>query len=692
MEISAIVVGLITSIVANFFFSYRAIFRFVSDYRRRLILLKFWKIPTSSQRKAYIFYPSYPNPRVGRTEKKLGFYLSDEDAKAIEILENNLTKLGFDCYRRMLTESFDTKQPIPKDGIAVLVCGPKLDVLTNRIVYDPWIGGNPISSWFYLRFNEVMGIKLSYNGSAERKEYAVPILGNFHSHQDESPEKDMDSGLLIRFEYEQQYYYLCWGIHGPGTLGAVKASLDPSILSKMPLKSSDIIAKVDSKIDKNSGDVTITAEGQVLKANKEKPSSHKPNPFEIDAWLPAERQVYGLSYLWATEKNIRSIKSGKYNNITPVAAELDLSSKCVYNCKWCPYQENRKDYCLSDEEKGINIVNKLSQFGVRLVVLTGGGEPLLSPCVEKVVETCRKNKMIVTLYTNGYLLNDLRAYHLMSRGISEIRISLDDVSSYENYNIVHGLSKDNPDAFETVKNNFQRLVSLRTRIGFGTRIGASFLISDKTIQNIVTSAKILRKWMQRFGPLDYIVIRPAVNYWPGDAAHNKYYSRKSEDEAKLSEAVDILKDGVARHTIISQQRFKDLDEAKPINGYKRCLSPLLWMNIGPDGSAYLCCETKHNENFLLGNILSDSLDKIFKSTVIKQRMTIPFGSAGCPILLCKPSMLNLLFNNIENNRSRKDRRLPDGIVNWLDEVAKYSCKTGVSEMFIPSVSGFYEEC
>lgn len=691
MEVSTIIIGLVTSIVANLIFSYKLVLRYISEYRRQLIMLKFWKTQTRQLKKAYIFYPSYPNPRVGRTEKKLGFYLSDEDAKAVELLEKSLTDIGFRCQRIMLTENFDTKQPIPKDGIAVLVCGPKLDLVTNRIVYDPWTGGSPISSWFYLRFNKVMGVILSYDGRSERKEYDVQDFGKFHSPQDERPEKDFDTGLLIRFEVDQQYFYLCWGIHGPGTLGTVKASLEPSILKKLPLKSADIIAKVDSKIDKNSGDVTVTAVGRPLKANKDIPSDTKPNPFKIDSWLPAERQVYGLSYLWATEKNIKWIKTGKYKNITPVAAELDLSLKCIYDCSWCPYREDRKNIYLDDGKKGIDIVNRLSQFGVKLIVLTGGGEPLVSPCVETVVETCRKNKMLVTLYTNGFLLNDTRAFYIMSRGVSEIRISLDDVSSNENYNNIHGLPKNKLDALETVKKNVQRLISLRTRNGFGTRIGASFLISDNTIHNLTTSAKNLRKWIERVGPFDYIVVRPAVNYWPGGDAHNRYFSRDADSKENLTEALEVFKDGVARHLIVSWQRFRDLGEIKHNSGYDKCLSPLLWMNIGPDGSAYLCCETKHKHNFLLGNILTDSLDKLFKSSVIKQRMTIPFGSAGCPVLLCKPSMLNLLFNNIEKRRSKKDSRLPLTVVKWLDEVAKYSCRTGVSEMFIPSVSGIYEE-
>jgi MoaA/NifB/PqqE/SkfB family radical SAM enzyme len=484
----------------------------------------------------------------------------------------------------------------------------------------------------------------------------------------------------------------------------VKVALDPTCLAKFPLRSPNIIAVVQAeKTDEISRDVLAEALGYPLTKRDILPIT-KPDPFSPGAWLPAERPVYGLSYLWATTDNVKNVKEGNYSQLTPVAAEFDVSLYCHYNCSWCPYREDRTGDILKDDEKALAIVEKLAESGVRLVVLTGGGEPLESNCVEAVAERCMHHKMLVTLYTNGLLLNDLRAYHLMSRGISEIRISLDDVSDLENYMAAHGiegvnitdywdvrgLNKDH-NAMEVIEENTRQLLGLRARNGFSTRIGASFLVSDTTLPNLAKSVETLSKWLYKVGPFDYVVIRPAVKYWSGGESHNAYFKGSKADFQMLKEAARQFKEkGVARHIFISWQRFRDMKKDSP-HAYCKCLASTLWLNIGPDGTAYLCCETKRKRNFNLGNILIEPLDKLLKSPLINAKRSIPLGAAGCPVLLCKPSVFNQLFSEIEKNRNKDDGSLPEDINIWLDKVAEYNRNSGISETLIPSVSGIYEE-
>ncbi|MDI6777117.1 MAG: radical SAM protein [Syntrophales bacterium] len=692
MEFKEIIIMLLISVTANLLFFGKKIYLFLRDWRHRRILSQFWGVPEGRSKKAYIFYPTYPNPRVDRTEK-IGYYLSDEDAKTVELLQRNLVKLGFDCQRKEVSELFNADHPVPRDGIIILVCGPKLDPTTNQVVDDPWIGGNPVSSWFYRCYHKKMGIELLYNPEFKRKQYQIPIpfLGSetLYSPQDERPQENIDRGLLVRFKVDQQFFFLCWGIHGSATLGTVKVALDPAYLAKFSLHSPNIIAVVQAeKIDEISGDVLAGAVGYPL-PEKDITPILKPDPFSPGAWLPAERPVYGLSYLWATTGNVENVKKGNYVQLAPVAAEFDASLYCPYNCSWCPYRQDRTGEILKDEKKALAIVDKIAESGVRLVVLTGGGEPLESNCVEAVAERCRHHKMLVTLYTNGLLLNDLRAYHLMSRGVSEIRISLDDVSSVENYMAIHGLRKDQRKAMEDVEYNTRQLLGLRARNGFSTRIGASFLVSDKTLSNLERSAVTLSKWLHKVGPFDYVAIRPAVKYWPGGEPHNAYFKGGDADFNMLKKAAQQFKEkGVARHIFISWQRFRDLNKYSP-NAYGKCLASTLWLNIGPDGTAYLCCETKHKSSFKLGNILEKPLDELLKSALINATRSIPFGSAGCPVLLCKPSALNQLFDEIESYR--KDGSLPEHICKWLNAVAEYNLESGTTALLIPSVSGIYEE-
>lgn len=679
----AITAGLILKVIYNF----KRIIQYLLGFRSRRILLKFWGVPKGRSKKAYIYYPSYPNPRVGRTENPLGYYVSAADTRAVEMLEQKLSELGFKC-ERLTTEKIDTKQPIPKnDGIVILVCGPKLDTTTNKVVYDPWIGGNPVSSWFYLRYHKAMQMKLSYDHAKGRKEYEFPEVEGVY----EQTEKEFDKGLLVKMKIEGRLFFLCWGIHDTATLGALNLALDPESLKRSKLLHASNIMAVVTASKTNNRVVSQTVNWHQLNVIIAPPTETKPAPFKLNESLDIETPVYGLSYLWATENNVRNVKKGNYAQLEPVAAEFDTSLSCPYNCDWCPYKEDRKKGgVLEDKEKALAIVDKLKYCGVKLVVLTGGGEPLVSKCVEVVVEHCRYYEMKVILYTNGLLLDDLRAYHLMSRGISEIRISLDDVSSVDNYIAVHGINSSVRDinAMEIVEKNTRKLLGLRARNGFSTIIGASFLVSDKTLPNLKKSAETLSNWLREVGPFDYVIIRPAVKYWPDiDESRNIFFNYGDDDFQILEEAAQQFKEkGVARHIFISRQRFKDLQQ-NGFEAYSKCRASTIWMNIGPDGEAYLCCETKHKPDLSLGNILSVSIDYLQDKALNKISNEVFFDS--CPVLLCKPSALNQLFSDIELERKKHKGIMPEKTRNWLDKLEAHNQNV---ETIIPSVSGIYEEC
>jgi MoaA/NifB/PqqE/SkfB family radical SAM enzyme len=661
------------------FFSRRKLINFWSEQNRDP--LKFWE--KNKEKKAYIYYPSYPNPRVGRTAHASGYYISSADAKAAELLAQTLSNLGFKC-ERLTTEKIDTKHPIPSgDGIVILVCGPKLDTTTNRVVYDPWTGGNPISSWFYLRYHKSIGIKLSYNHHSGRKEYEIPDDGSTITIHDEPPDKGIDSGLLVKLKIDGRLYFLCWGIHETATLGAVSLALDPGFLNKSKqFHSPDILAVVTAH--KNNDTINPTAKWYDLNIITSPDRETKPAPFKLNEYLDIETPVYGLSYLWATKENIEKVKNGNYAQLAPVAAEFDTSLSCPYNCIWCPYKADRTGTVLEDMNTALQIVEKLNELSIKLIVLTGGGEPLMSKHVETIVERCRHHEMNIILYTNGLLLDDLRAYHLMSRGISEIRISLDDLSSVENYNAVHGINTNT--AMEIVEKNTRKLIELRAQNGFNTRIGASFLVSDKTLHNLEKSVETLSKWLDEVGPFDYVIIRPAVKYWPDRTElSNALLNFREDDVEKLKKAARQFKvKGAARHIFISWQRFKDINHSNS-NAYSKCRASTLWMNIGPDGKVYLCCETKHKSDFSLGNILSSSISHLQKETLGKVSNDAFLNR--CPVLLCKPSALNQLFNDIESER-RKYKEISANTCDWLDQLSAYNKDT---EILIPSVSGIYEE-
>ena len=80
------------------------------------------------------------------------------------------------------------------------------------------------------------------------------------------------------------------------------------------------------------------------------------------------------------------IKDGK---IIPIHVQLIPTNKCNLNCKFCSCGDRRKDLELTLEEckKVIDIVSKR---GTKSITITGGGEPLLHPDINKIIRYAGK--------------------------------------------------------------------------------------------------------------------------------------------------------------------------------------------------------------------------------------------------------------------------------------------------------------
>lgn len=423
-------------------------------------------------------------------------------------------------------------------------------------------------------------------------------------------------------------------------------------------------------------------------------SIQKPNPYKINGYIPPNQSVLGQGYIWATKHNVEAIKDGDYSRLRPVAAEFDLSTKCIYHCPWCAYRESKEagGDIMQDDQTAERVVEELGKAGVRLLVLTGGGEPLLADSLEHTVREARRRCMYVTLYTNGYLLDRKRSDKLLAADISEIRISLNDVSSQAAYEQAHGAKSGSNLLVAKITDNLLDLLRACKDVKYKPRVGASFVLVDSSAQNLAQSLCALESKLKHANlSLDYTLIRPAVNYWPSDRADYRKYLTNPHDALKKAQEAQAFFSALGLLGIIqiSPSRFLDMYEEESGPKYPKCLASNTWMNIGPDTTAYLCCETKHMPKFALGSVLNNSIDNLLNSKVAKYMREIPGSTSKCPTRLCKPSEQNIIFNKIESLRDKRTGILPETIIHWLDAMnhwAEQSQQDGI----ITSVSGQYE--
>lgn len=439
-------------------------------------------------------------------------------------------------------------------------------------------------------------------------------------------------------------------------------------------------------------------------------SNKKPHPYKLNQFIPSSESIPGQGYIWATRHNVEAIKDGDYFRVRPVAAEFDLSTKCIYHCPWCAYRDAKESggIIMQDDCEAEDVVEKLGNAGVRLLVLTGGGEPLLAGhldhtvALENIVREARRRCMYVILYTNGYLLSRKRSQALLASDISEIRISLNDVSSQSAYEQAHGTKNEGKISVNTVLNNLLDLLREREGTKHKPIVGVSFVLVDSSANNLTQSLSVLESQLNKFTlSIDYTVIRPAVNYWPNDRVDYKKYLTNPDDARKKAEAAQasftpsLLEGnemkGPLGTILISSSRFRAMIDEESGSKYSRCLAASTWMNIGPDKIAYLCCETKHMPEYALGSLQSlkksDKLCSLFDSGIAKYMRETPGSTSKCPTRLCKPAEQNIIFNEIESLRDMQTGTLPSEVIHWLDAM-NYWAEQEAGKL--SSVSGQYD--
>lgn len=110
---------------------------------------------------------------------------------------------------------------------------------------------------------------------------------------------------------------------------------------------------------------------------------------------------------------------------------------CNFHCEHCSIERFRFEKP-GLEKKGrfftISDVRELSrqadEMGLAHLVITGG-EPLVFPDFDELVEAIDPQKFYITSDTNGWLLDEKRAKHIKSIGVDKIQLSLDSLSAAE---------------------------------------------------------------------------------------------------------------------------------------------------------------------------------------------------------------------------------------------------------------------
>lgn len=110
----------------------------------------------------------------------------------------------------------------------------------------------------------------------------------------------------------------------------------------------------------------------------------------------------------------------------PRSMMVEVTTKCNFSCVHCFRFSLHGRLRLGDMSRAMyrRVLDEASRIGVKKLIISGWGEPMVHPDILWMVEEAKSNRLEVNLNTNGYLIGDY-ADTLWKLKLDELTVSID---------------------------------------------------------------------------------------------------------------------------------------------------------------------------------------------------------------------------------------------------------------------------
>jgi MoaA/NifB/PqqE/SkfB family radical SAM enzyme len=323
-----------------------------------------------------------------------------------------------------------------------------------------------------------------------------------------------------------------------------------------------------------------------------------------------------------TDKLDRYFNSHK----TLIVTELDLTNRCNNNCPLCcGVNENGSQLC---KEQIDRIINSLMDIENKGVILSGGGEPLISPYFGYAVKQLKCAGMKLGLNSNGLALTDEKI-DIILESCEYFRVSLD-AATPEMYERTHGM---NEIAFRKTIENCKKFVEKKKKIGNSISFGLGFLTSKETKSEMSLFVQLCKE----IGA-DFAQFRP----FTGDC----------EDVTDVYLALKEKYQSPVFSVTASVQKYREMKTIET-RSYNKCYGMFFSTVITADAKVFACLHYRQNEKYYLGNLDESTLSDIFRSSRMKE-VYENIDCSKCPPLCRNDAFNRTLETFADNNIAHKE--------------------------------------
>lgn len=321
---------------------------------------------------------------------------------------------------------------------------------------------------------------------------------------------------------------------------------------------------------------------------------------------------------------LQSFRTGEIT--APIYIRLKMTNLCNQKCFWCQYSSHLSDlHQICDRtsqipsEKILSLIHEFSDMGIKAVLFSGGGEPLIHPIAHEAFDLCYELGLKYALITNGQNLSPVMAQHL--KHASWVRLSVDYWDG-ESLNRFRGVS---PSIFDRIMANWKNFINVKDD---SCDAEINFITTHENYQHIEEVCglfKSLGSHNARFCPMynsDF------VNY---------HAPIKDEVYRRLDNARKLYQDD-SFHIYSSYDNISLIPLHRPYNKCYFCqINPV----IAADQILYTCHDQAYSEIGRLGSVENTTFKKLWFSEETKRLLNETNFQQLCDGIQCSSEGRNI---------------------------------------------------
>ena len=288
--------------------------------------------------------------------------------------------------------------------------------------------------------------------------------------------------------------------------------------------------------------------------------------------------------------------------IYPIEMEVGLSGACNHRCIFCAVDYMGYQANFLDAKVLMDNLNELAHRGLKSIIFSGEGEPLLHKEAPNVFSKTKRLGIDVALATNGVLLTREKAEEFLP-AMSWIRFSI--AAATESTYAVIQRGKDGD--LQRVFQNLQDAVRIKRDKSLSVTLGAQLLLLEENKHEVALLARTLRD----IG-MDYLTVKPFSQHPSSKVKRQVDYSESAEIEAEVK--------GLATESFAVYFRRQSIENIEQEKTYDCCHALPFMTHVSAKGDVFPCVAFVGNKDLCYGNLYKNTFTEIWESERAREIM------------------------------------------------------------------------